>query len=250
MSRRTPLLLLVVAFLAAGCGGSSAKGVLSDAAGRLGEIHTGVLHLKLLVTPNATNAKDPFGFEIDGPFTFGDQPTAKLTYTQIANGKRGTATVVLDGASGYVESNGTRRAMTPAQVNQVAGIAKIARSSSATVLDVKKWVLEASGTSCPAGDAGQRCVSGSLDPVETINGLLALTRGSTQSISGAEADRLKNAVHSATFFVAAGKTDKLLRDLRIDFDLGLDVPAGLKQALGNIVGAKVNFRLAVDKPNG
>jgi hypothetical protein len=241
---------MVVAFLAAGCGGSNAKGVLANTATHLADIHSGVLHMKLLVTPRATNANDPFGFEIDGPFTFGDNPRARIAYTQIANGTKGTANVVLDGTSGYVESNGQRRDLTQAQVNQITGAAKLARTSGASVLDVQHWVREASSTSCPSQDEGARCVSGSLDPVETVNGLLALTRGETGPISGNEADRLKRAVHSATFFLAAGKADKLLRELRIDFDLGLDVPAGLKQALGNIVGAKVEFRIAVDDPNG
>jgi hypothetical protein len=172
-----------------------------------------------------------------------------MTYTQIANGTSGTATFVLNGTTGSVDSNGSHRNLTAQQVNQIAGAAQIARSSAGTALDVQHWVREAHNTSCPSSDSGARCVTGTLDPVETVNGLLALTRGETGAISGAEADRLKKSVKSATFFLASGKKDSLLRELRIDFDVGLDVPQTLQQALGNIVGAKVEFRLAIDRPN-
>jgi hypothetical protein len=56
-------------------------------------------------------------------------------------------------------------------------------------------------------------------------------------------------VRKATYFVMAGKDDKLLRDLRIDLDLAADVPEALRGFLGRLIRADVRFELGVDRPN-
>lgn len=43
--------------------------------------------------------------------------------------------------------------------------------------------------------------------------------------------------------------DQLLRRLLLKADLGLEVPESLRRALGQVVGAKVEFELAVASPN-
>jgi hypothetical protein len=46
-----------------------------------------------------------------------------------------------------------------------------------------------------------------------------------------------------------GRRDRLLRDLAIRMDLGLDVPRTLRSALGTLVGATFELDFEIDRPN-
>ena len=107
------------------------------------------------------------------------------------------------------------------------------------------------GTSV-SGEGELQHVSADLDVVDAANGLLGLLRQlgrAAPTIQGAEADRLRDAVQSSSFDVWTREQDHLLRRLQLSADLGLDVPASLQRVLGKVVGAKVEFELAVDHPN-
>ena len=69
------------------------------------------------------------------------------------------------------------------------------------------------------------------------------------TIAGDQAKQLEKAVKSSSLELWAGRKDHLLRRLLLKADLGLDVPPSLRRALGSIVGAKVDFELAVSNPN-
>jgi hypothetical protein len=245
---RRGLPLILAALALAGCGGKGERGVVAKTADKIGQIRSGTLHVELLVTPHAPKATTPFGYKLDGPFAFGDKPTAKVRYTQIANGKEGTATLVLDGSGGSViTETGARRPMSAAQVASLR--AQMRAVHSGGVLNIDDWVKSAHTTSCSGASAGVRCVSGDLDPVKLVNGLAGLA-GPGFVVSGAEEKQLRDAMRSATYYLATGKQDSLLRDLRVNADLGLNVPQSLSSALGSLVGATFEFRLAVDRPNG
>jgi hypothetical protein len=68
-------------------------------------------------------------------------------------------------------------------------------------------------------------------------------------IEGDQAKQLEAAVKSSTFDLWAGKDDHLLRRLMLKANLGLAVPQSLRRALGSVVGAKIDFELAVSNPN-
>jgi hypothetical protein len=239
--------LILAAFALGGCGGSGERGVVAKTADRIGQIRSGTLHVKLLVTPHSAKASTPFGFKLDGPFTFGDKPTAKVRYTQIANGKEGTATLVLQGSKGYVVTeSGQHRALTGAQLASLRGQVRAVHAGG--VLKIDDWVKSAHGTSCSSGSADVRCVAGDLDPVKLVNGLAGLA-GPGFQVSGGDEKQLRNAMRKATYYLATGKKDSLLRDLRVNADLGLDVPRSLSSAFGKLVGATFEFRLAIDRPN-
>jgi hypothetical protein len=95
-------------------------------------------------------------------------------------------------------------------------------------------------------------VTGDLDVVAAANGLMgfaALAGRDATRIEGADAARLRKAVRSSSVDVLTGKDDRLLRRMTLSADLGFDVPAALKRALGTNVGAKIDFLLAVTDPN-
>lgn len=56
-------------------------------------------------------------------------------------------------------------------------------------------------------------------------------------------------MQSATYELAAGKSDHLLRRLTMHVDFAFGVPKGFRSALGDLVGADVRFALSIDRPN-
>jgi hypothetical protein len=239
--------LVLIPLLLAGCG-NSGEDVLRDASANIGKIRAGTLHAQLLVTPHVQGAKNPFGWRVDGPFTFGDEPTARVRYTQIANGKQGSATLVLERDGGYALVNGQRRELSASDLEDLRSTARTARGGG-SVVDISLWIDSAHKTDCPEADAPVECVKGDLDPVETVAGLAALAQlTGTRGLADADQETLRKAVDDATFFAMSGKDDHLLRDLRIDMGIGLDVPQSLRTALGKLVGADVSFELAIDDP--
>jgi hypothetical protein len=251
VTRLVPLALALAAALGtAGCGGSSAKSTVSETTRNLAKIHSGVLDMKLLVTPRSG---DPFGFELKGPFSLrpGKLPVTKIAYTQTANGQSATATFVSDGTSAWVLSNGQTTPLSPAQAASLRTSAKAFSGSKGglSTFDVGAWIDDPKQSD---GGNGTDHVTGKLDVVAAANGLMglaALAGRKGSQIEGTDADRLREATRSSSVELFTGKDDRLLRRLELSADLGFDVPAALKQTLGTTVGAKIHFLLAVDRPN-
>jgi hypothetical protein len=245
---RLAALCVLVATLAAGCGGGQAHDVLSQTAGNLGKVHSGDLTLRLVVSPRQ-GTKGRIGFELRGPFALrpGQLPIAKVAYTQIAGPHEATATFISTGSKAWAEVNGRVRALPPGST-EIVRQAAAGGSGGIGGLDIASWVKDPKVTS----EGNVDHVTAKLDVVNATNGLLALLRGlgkQTPTIQGAEADRLRNAVESSSFDVWTGKQDRLLRRLLLKAQLGLSVPPELRRVLGDVVGAKVDFELAIAHPN-
>ena len=248
---RRALALLALAVLPVGCGGGGqAQRILSDTADNLGKIRSGDLTLRLVVAPRE-GTKGRIGFELRGPFALrpGRLPVAKIAYTQIAGAREATATFISTGSKAYAEVNGTTQELPPSAaetVRQAAG--EIGGSNGIGSFDIQSWVED------PVLEPGRDVdhVSAELDVVNAANGLLQLVRGlgrDAPRIQGDEADRLRDAVESSSFDVWTGSEDRLLRRLLIKAQLGFDVPQSLRRALGEVVGAKFEFELAIARPN-
>jgi hypothetical protein len=253
--RRTASLLVVVACVA-GCGGSSrANQVMSDAAANLGKLRSGDLTLRLVLSPRE-GTKGRIGFELRGPFALrpGGLPVAKIAYTQIAGAHKGSATFISTGTKAYAEVNGKAYELPASSTNalrQAAGGS--GGSNSFGQLRIDNWVkhpVVADGGQ--VGGAPTTRVSGDLDVVAAANGLLDLLRQlgrSAPRIEGDQAKQLENAVKSSSFQLWSGRDDHLLRRLLLKADLGLDTPQSLRRVLGDVVGATIDFELAVSNPN-
>jgi hypothetical protein len=244
----------VVALSASGCGGSSAVSLVSQTTRNLEKIQSGVLDLKLMITPHGG---EPFGFELKGPFSLrpGKLPIARVAYTQTANGKSASATLVSDGVHAWVVSRTGTRSLTAAQAAPLQGATKVLSGPSGGLsgFDVGAWLkhptVSDGGT---VGGAATERIKGDLDVVAAANGLMgfaALAGRNAAEIIGTDATRLQDAVRASSVHVLTGKDDRLLRRLVMSADLGFDVPATLKNALGTSVGAKIDFLLAVERPN-
>src|SRR2546423_5004318 len=247
---RLAAVLLAVAALATGCGQNHAHQVLSDTAKNLGKIHSGDLTLRLVVAPRE-GTKGGMGSEWSGPSARRPAalPIAKVAYTQIAGAREATATFISTGTKAYAEVNGKAYELPPSAAETVRRAAGgIGGSGGFGGLDISSWVKHPTVSS--EGDLDH--VSADLDVVNAANGLLQLVRGlgrDAPTIQGDEAKRLSDAVDSSSFDVWSGKQDHLLRRLLLKANLGLNVPPELQRVLGHVVGAKVDFELAVANPN-
>lgn len=249
---RRALLPLVLAAVVAGCGGDGAETALSETADRLGEIRSGVLDFSIVVTPVDG---EEFGFELTGPFDLrNEMPVMRIDYTQIANGERGTVTLVSTGDEAWAEANGERIELTAEQVEELRLVGRsVGGAEGLESLAIDDWIEDpdlADGEEV-GGDATDR-VTAELDIVAAVNGLNELVRSFGRDlprIEGRSADRLREATRSTSFELLTGKDDRLLRRLAIEADFGLDVPQELRDALGEVVGGRVRFLLAVAKPN-
>jgi outer membrane lipoprotein-sorting protein len=120
--RRIAALVLAVCFLS-GCGGGDedAEDVLAQTADKLEEIESGMLGMRLVVTPKGEDG-ETVGFELRGPFALqgpGELPVARIAYTQIRGSERGTVTVVSTGRKAYVEVNDQAYELPPEQAEQL-----------------------------------------------------------------------------------------------------------------------------------
>jgi hypothetical protein len=252
--RHAAALLGVLTLAAAGCGGGDAQQVLSRSANSLGHIRSGDLTLRLIVSPRR-GTKGRVGFELRGPFSLrkGTLPVAKIAYTQIAGPHEATATFTSTGTKAYAEVN--RKAYElPAQSAQlVRAAAASVGGSGLGGFDVASWFrnpkLSDGGR---VGGAETDHVTGELDVVSAANGLLDFVRSlgrQAPRIEGQSARQLRDAVRSSRLDVWSGKSDHVLRRLLLKAELGFKVPASLRQALGDVAGARVEFELAVTNPN-
>ena len=236
---------LVALIAVTGCGGSDSQEVLRETAERLGEIRAGTLDMALLVEPREG---EPFGFEIRGPFELrgaGRLPVLDVDYTRFANGERATVKLVSDGNELHAETNGARVELTDEQVEELRGAAVATGGGVSLPLD--EWFEDAEvSDGGSVGGAETDRVSGDLDIVEVVNGLSGL--GGLRPMTGEEAERLERATESADFELWTGKDDRLLRRLELAADFGLGVPPAFRSVLGESVGARLTFRLAVSNP--
>jgi hypothetical protein len=243
----------------AGCGGGGsdeANGILSRTAASLGKIRSGDLTLRLVVSPRE-GTKGRIGFELHGPFALhgGSLPVARIAYTQIAGPREGTATFVSTGAHAYAEINGKAYELPASATAEVRSAAAGLGGSGGGLasFDVGSWFDDPRlDGSEEIGGAETDHVTADLDVVAAANGLLDLVRGlgrDVPRIEGRQAKQLRDAVESSSIDVWAGKDDRLLRRLLLKAALGLDVPESLRRALGDVVGAKIEFELAVANPN-
>jgi hypothetical protein len=253
--RRAAAFLGLVALLA-GCGGKGrANEILSDTASNLGKIHSGDLTLRLVVSPRE-GTKGRIGFELRGPFALrpGALPIAKVAYTQIAGARQATATFISTGSKAYAEVNGKAYEL-PAESTELVrqAAAGIGGSGGLGQFEIDSWVEDpVAGDGGDVGGAQTDRVSARLDVVDAANGLLGLVRQlgrDAPRIEGDQAKQLEDAVDSSSFEVWSGREDHLLRRLLLKADLGFDVPVSLQRVLGEVVGAKIDFELAISNPN-
>jgi hypothetical protein len=247
---RRALLLVAGAALLAGCGGKSgdANAIMRETAANLGEIKSAKpFKLRIAVDPRDG---DEFGFEIDGAVALcdgnDDLPRLDVAYRQFAQGKEATAQLISTGSDAFIELDGTAYELPDDNEAELRDACEeVASEGGLQQLRVDDWVLEAEAD-------GDNAVHGRLNVVAVINDLVDVARAfgdsSLSRLDSDDARRIAEATKESSFELERGD-DGLLRRLALEAELGFDVPQGLQDALGEAVGAKITFELALDDPN-
>ena len=250
MTSRRVSLVAAAALALAGCGGGDATGVLSKTASSLDEIKSGTLALDLLVTPRGGQGGPPFGFKLAGPFatTGSELPRTRMQYTQIANGQSETVTLLSTGAKGFITVDDKTYELQGSRLAPLRSATAVFGGDGGS-LPLDDWIRDAEvSDGGEVGGADTDHVHGNLDVSRAVADLGSLA-SDAPALNERERKQLEDSTRKATIDVWSGKEDHLLRKLAIDVDLGLDVPADLRAALGELVGARVQITLAVSNPN-
>ena len=256
--RARGLALLATACAAlGGCGSSDAENALDDTASKLGELRSGELSMRLVVSPNA--AGSDIGFELEGPFSLpeeGELPTTDLSYSQIAGENRGDVRFLSTADGAWVEVDGQAYELPPERVEALTGDGGDGGGPLAE-LDVASWARGAELTDGPTvdGDETER-VRSEVDVVKALNDLIgsigdlgAGEAAGLEPLEGEDADQLEEAVRSSRLEVVTGKEDRLLRRLALNLDIGVEARE-LAGGLGQLSGAEVTLELTIADPNG
>lgn len=247
----------VCAISLAGCGASEAEKALDETASNLGEIRSGQMEMKVVVSPNT--AGSDIGFELEGPFSLPDEgelPTTDLRYAQIAGESRGEVRFISNRDGAWVEVDGQAYELPADRVDALIGDGGDGGGPLAD-LELASWARDAEvadGPSIPGEET--QLVRSEIEPVEALNDLLGtlgdLGAGEAAAVGpleGADADQLEKAVRSSTLEVLTGKEDRLLRRLTVDMDIGVEAQE-LAGGLGELSGAKVTLEITLADLNG
>jgi hypothetical protein len=257
VNRLAPLALAAVALAACGGDGGSAEDVLAETADNLEEIQSGRLTMRLVVTPKGEDAETT-GFELRGPFSLagpGDLPIARIEYTQMRGSARGAVTVVSTGRNAYIEVDGQAYELPPEQSDELRAAGEdLEEGKGLGELGLDDWIEDpklsdggvVAGVETDRIDADLDVASAAHDLVEVARGL---AQGSLEDLSDADEQTIERATRSAKLQLFTGEEDRLLRRLDIAVDLGFKVPSELRNALGNLIGARIDFQLRIEEPN-
>jgi hypothetical protein len=245
-ARAATLLAAAAVAALAGCGGKdSPNQVLSETAGKLGDIRSGVMVFDVRASGRGAGRRAQIGFRVDGPFALargGALPVAKLRYTQRSGSRQASATVISTGKEAFVEAGGRTRRLGAAQARQLRSAAgQVSSDGGVRKLRLERWMRHPKLTGGPkvGGDATDR-ITADVDVAAAL-----------KDLAGGLGDpkQLAQAVKRARVEVLTGTEDRLLRRLTLDVDLALDVPEGLRQQLGELVGGEARILFEVADPN-
>jgi hypothetical protein len=255
VSKTATLLAALLALALTGCGGSSGPNdVLQETSDNLEDIRSGDLTLRLLVEGGGKRA----GFELAGRFALaeeGELPVADLDYTQIAGSREETITLISTGEKAFVAIGKDVYELPERQTaNLRSAGGQVSGDSGLGSLDIGGWLIGPKlSEGGEVGGADTDRIQADLDIVRAANDILALVAGLDGSkatrLEGRNAEQLRAATKSATIDVYTGKDDRLLRRLIIDARLGADVPARLREQLGDLSKAQLTFELGIADPN-
>jgi len=248
-------LFAALAVAASACGSPSADDVLAETAENLGEIESGMLVLRLVVSSEGEDV----GFTLDGPFALAksedDLPVAEVEYTQIAGAEAASVLFISTGEKAFVRVGEETYELPPEQVDELRGASgSLDGGGGLEELRIGDWFEEPKlSEDGEVGGAETDRVRASLDVVAAANDLIELARafGGTDvsKLEGSSARQLERAVEKATIEVFTGADDRLLRRLVIDADLEADVPPELEDVLGRLPGAAFHLELTISNVN-
>src|SRR5919108_3283438 len=179
--KRILFVLVLLVLAGGGCGGGSTAGdALSETAGKLGDIRSGTLTLRVLVEGTG-ELGGKAGFELEGPFAFGkagELPQADIRYGRTAGSQEAQARFVSTGDQAFVEVDGKTYEL-PSSLVADLRLEEGGSGGEAGLgeLDIGDWMLEPElDDGGEVGGAETDRVTARLDVVAAANDLLAVVR--------------------------------------------------------------------------
>ena len=229
---------------------------------RLSKVRSGVLTMSLLASPAGAPEGRGVGFELEGPFAVAEEkgrlPVADLAYTRVTGDQRRTTRFVSTGTRAFVQLGGRTYELEPGQVADLRATGEDeAGKGGLDGLRLDEWIDDPRlGVGPGAGAGATDLITGTLDPVAALNDVLSLAAGfgvseedAPRQLEGESAERVRRAVRSSSVELLTGRSDRLLRRLRMQIDLGVEDQAALREALGRLAGVRLGMELRVDQPN-
>ncbi len=232
--------------------------MVSETAANLEKLRSGILELRLQVSPAPGEEAEPqeAGFELTGSFQLpeeGQLPVADLEYTDLGAEEPTTQGFVSTGTAAFIEVDGQAYELTPEQAQTLVGGS--GEGELFAQASVEEWLREPQlheGEGLDGTEVDR--VTGELDVATALNDLFAVAQSfgggaGFQTIEGEEAERLENAVRSSHIEIIAGAEDRLLRRLLIEVELALDESLELAEVLGPLAGASFTLDMSISQPN-
>jgi hypothetical protein len=254
--RRLVSIVALLALTLAGCaaqgsGDDGPASVLAETEMNLAAIQSGNLSLQLLAAGTGEDG-DEVGIEITGPFALGGEgqlPVAELEYTEIGGEERAGTTFISTGEKAFLELGDTTYELPPGMVEGLRG--QGADEAGLERLGIEDWLLE---PELSAGSGETDRVEGALDVGEAASDLGALLAelGGTDvaPLDENATETLARTTRSSRVLVVTGSEDRLLRQLTIELELGVEGARELEQALEGLGGgAELTFDLRIERPN-
>lgn len=254
---RRSLALVAVALVMASCAVGS-DDPLSETAGNLDEINSGVMKVELTATASDTDGEARTGFILEGPFALPQEdelPITNLEYTQIAGEESDVTGFISTADAGYVVVDEQAYELPAEQLEPLRGTGETTEDIFGET-DFSSWLAEPTTEEGPAIDgAPTDVVSGDLDVVAALNDIFAVARhfGADETtfpiIEGDDAEHLANAVESAHLSLTTGHEDRLMRDLEVEIRFDVQHQQELAEILGSMAGVGFSFHMEIQDPN-
>jgi len=247
--------------LAGGCGHGSTRDHVADARASLDQVQRGTLHVQLEMAADGTVPAASVGFAMDGTFDLAPKgaarPATDVTIVNLGVPDEVPAHFVSTGQDAFVVQGDVGYQLTDVPV-----------APAQPPLDLRTLLLGPTAqppTSTAAGETVDR-VTGSVDPVAAVNGVVDLADrlgagpDAALRVSPADAARVRGAAKASTVEVLTGQDDHLLRAVTAHIELATPTPASsppsgpitggaLVQAIHKLGQVTLTVEVRLDNPN-
>lgn len=244
----------VLLILFSGCTMFGPRDPLHQTADRLGDIRSGNLTVILAAT---TAAGVRSGFRLAGPFSLApgsSLPAADLTYRQFGAEDQKSLGFVSTGKAAYIRVGRQAYKLPEDRVSALRRKNNRGTGGPFARLKIDDWVAEPRFSAGPQiGGTPTQIVRGNLYVATALNNIFDVARElgkrDLPHLEGEEAERLNEAVRSATAELTTETRDRYLRRLSVRVDLAKDAPPELGGEIEKLLGVRFRLSLAIDRPN-
>jgi hypothetical protein len=234
-----------------GCGrgaAASSSDPVDATQARLAKVTSASLDMQLGASAGQSGSTNATSIELKGPFQApakdGGLPVARLESARSSGAQRTSATFISTGDRAWVEANGAVTEVQGAPLDTIRATTRRGADQFGG-LHLSRWFARRQATTT-AGDA--TTVSGTLDAPSAINDVFGLAGAfgagtKRRTLSGQDADRVRQLVRSSHVELVTGASDRVLRSLQFDVTFAPRDSAEIQRLLPDLSSAGLRFSL-------